>query len=65
MSHFVRGIWGDCHDSMSQNQPSPQIRMTLVLMRMAPMHNNVDAIKTSFEERLISFEFEGVRHHTC
>ena len=39
--------------------------MSLLLMRMAPMHNNVDAIKTSFEERLISFEFEGVRHHTC
>jgi hypothetical protein len=39
--------------------------MSLLLVRMPPMHNDVDAIKTSFEEGLISFEFEGVRHHTC
>ena len=50
---------------MSHNQPSPQIRMSLLLMLTAPMHNNIDAIETPFEEGLISFEFEGVRHHAC
>jgi hypothetical protein len=50
---------------MSQNQASPQIRMSLMLMRMAPVHDNVDTIKTSFKEFLISFNFEGVRHHAC
>ena len=50
---------------MSQNQPSPQIRMSLLLVRMPPMHNDVEAIKTSFEEGLIGFEFEGVGHDAC
>ena len=61
----VGGIRRGCRDSMSQNQPMPQIRMSLLLVRMPPMHDHVDAIQTAFEEGLIGFEFKGVGHHAC
>lgn len=33
-------------------------------MGMAPVHDDVDVVETSFKEGLIGFEFERVRHDT-
>ena len=34
-------------------------------MRMPPVHDDVDTIEPSFEESLITLEFERVRHDSC
>ena len=64
-SFFVIGVWRQGSNSTRQNQASPQIRMSLMLMRMASVHDNVHAIKTFFKKFLISLNLEGVRHHAC
>src|SRR5262245_14684556 len=39
--------------------------MSLVFMRMPPMHDDVDAVEPPFEEHLVGLKFERVRHDSC
>ena len=59
--------WVICYrqNSTSQNQSSPQVRMSLLFLRMPPVNDDVDTIEPSFEEGFISLEFEGGRHNSC
>jgi hypothetical protein len=47
-----------------QDQPAPQIRALLSLMRVAPVHHDIDPVEPAFEEVPIGLELERVRHDT-
>src|SRR6185312_1088161 len=59
----VRGIGRNARDRPRQDDAPAQVRMRLMLMRIAPMHDRVDAVEPVLEEALVRLEAQLIRHH--
>ena len=57
---FIRRVGRDGRDYPGQDQPAAQIRALLSLMRVAPVHHDIDPVEPAFEEVPIGLELERV-----